>query len=110
MKERALSPSAIAVALSLGVVAFLVVGAASVALSVFLSLHAVKVSTDNAANTERVAAVQECKALRALDDSHQGIVFPAVDKAHPSEEALTRLFTGIHGVYVDSGCPALLKR
>jgi hypothetical protein len=54
------------------------------------------------------AAKGECIALRALDSSHKGIVFPHLNHAHPSERALTGLFKGIHEVYVSSQCPALL--
>lgn len=64
---------------------------------------------DSQRAAQLAGAKRECASLKALDDSHNGIVFPKVDAAHPSEEALTRLFAGIHRVYANSGCDAILS-
>lgn len=60
-------------------------------------------------HAQLAGAKRECTALKALDQADNGIVFPKVNPEHPSEEALTRLFSGIHRVYDDSGCPAILS-
>jgi hypothetical protein len=49
-----------------------------------------------------------CRALLTLDKARDGIVFPNIDQAHPSERALTNLFAGIHGVVEASHCSELL--
>lgn len=103
--SRPLTPVTIAVTVSLFFVAIALSVGAAIGGSYLLTLHAI-----HDAQTAQVAgALKECQALRALDQSHNGITFPQVNKAHPSEEALTRMFAGIHEVYASSGCSAILS-
>jgi len=99
------TPLAMAVFASIFALVLILGVGLGIAGSYALTLH----TLHSAQTAQLAAAVQECKALRVLDQSHNGIIFPRIGPDHPSELALTRLFTGIHGVYVSSQCPAILS-
>lgn len=97
-------PVAWAVVGSLAILVFFMGLAAAIGASYALTLNAIH----NSQTAQMKGAVAECRSLEALDRAGQGITFPTVNKAHPSELALTRLFAGIHGVVVHSGCSKVL--
>jgi hypothetical protein len=107
MSQRAhsLTPVTVAVVVSLFVAACVIAIAAAIGGSYLLTLRAIH----DAQAGQKAAGVQTCKALHVLDSAHDGISFPLVNKAHPSEEALTKMFAGIHDVYESSGCSELLS-
>lgn len=120
MINKELKPGLVAATISIVfLVTFLVVGG-SIAGSYALTLHAIhdaQVQQAALAEHAKVLAMQlqlkqavaTCKSLVVLDHAGHGIKFPAVNKSHPSETALTRLFKGIHDVVVTSHCYALLN-
>lgn len=105
MKDE-LTPVRMAVMLAVGAVIIALIGALAIGGSYWLTLHTLNVAKANQIKSSQ----QICKALRVLDEAHDGITFPAINAAHPSEEALTRIFQGDHEVYLTSGCPELLNR
>lgn len=109
MPHRKVPPTAIAVIASFAVVGVIFVLGGSIIGSYLLMVHYVHSFTIHEMQVQLKAAVQSCKALRALDNSHNGIVFPKINPGHPSELALTRMFKGIHEVYVSSQCPQILS-
>lgn len=104
-----LSPVAIAVIGSLVILIILLGIGASIAGSYVLMIHYVNALTAKQVASQAHNAIASCKALHGIDKAGSGIHFPAPGHAHPSELALSRLFSGIHNLYVHSGCPALLK-
>lgn len=103
---RHLTPTALAVYLSLAVAALIIIGGAAIGGSYALTIHTLNVAQANHINS----GIQECKAIHALAHAGDGITFPKVNKAHPSETALTRIFTDSRAVYEASGCATLLKK
>jgi hypothetical protein len=81
--------------------------------AMFCTYLVVKGQLDGQAHALAVAQVKNsigsCKALIVLDHAHDGVKFPAVNAAHPSEQALTKLFAGIHGVVQQSHCAELIN-
>lgn len=102
---RRVTPVTIAVMVSMFFAGMILSISAAIGGSYALTLHAIHTSQ----SSQLAGAKQECRALRALDDAREGITFPHVSKTHPSEEALTKLFAGIHQVYKTSECPAILN-
>jgi len=99
----------VGILVALAIVILLAVTGGSIAGSYLLTIHYVHEFSTHQAQEQLKAAVQSCKALRALDDSHNGINFPKINSSHPSELALTRMFKGIHDVYISSHCQAILS-
>lgn len=113
------NPIAIAVAVSIAVIAFILAVPSAIGVSYLVTssqIHHNTMQIEQAqrdANTKAISleiksAKASCIALTALDSASNGIKFPAPGKAHPSELALTRIFAGIHEVVVASHCKDLL--
>lgn len=110
------SPYALAVILSLGLIALVFIWGGSIAGCYILGVHyANTLAAKQAALAAKQLAIQKhaaiasCTSFHSLAAAGNGIHFPAVNAAHPSELALTRLFAGIHNLYTSSGCPQILK-
>lgn len=101
---RNLSPVAWSVVAALWMVAFFCGLGLSLTGSYLLTEHAIHTAEQNSMRN----AVAECRALESLDHAGNGITFPRANASHPSEEALVRLFSGIHGVVIHSGCAKVL--
>lgn len=98
--------------IAVGTVAILVFTAvigASIAGSYLLMIHYVDQAAQARTTLELHSAVATCKALVTLGHAGDGVKFPHIGHAHPSELALARLFAGIHQVVTASHCTAILN-
>lgn len=113
------SPIALAVAVSVAVIAFILAVPSAIGVSYLVTANQIhhntvaieqvqKQAAQRAIQQEIRSSMGTCTALVTLDHASAGIKFPAPGKSHPSELALTRLFAGIHDVVSASHCKDLL--